>query len=213
MPKKYRLDKVLKNNLSENEKDKEKTQYEKDKDVEEKDIEDVEKDDLDDEENEIEDEEVAVSITMNAKSDGGGKIKLVPFKNLTNLMTIENILSLFKIDPSQSDKDFENKIELTIRSPLTDFKDEKYVIRLMNGTGEITVNKSNLNQTFSKKSKALNTNLQQAINQQVGQDQTQQEPEEEKNKVDLSYLPDLNYDFQKSVKREFFDRITAFKNA
>lgn len=220
MKKTYRIDRVLEGNLNEQdvdpdeenkeEKEPKKSKYEKDKETERKDIEDVDKDDLEDEEKSdtIEDEEVAVAITKNAMNN---EIKLISFKRLSSLVSIESILKLFNINPNKVESGFEEKMEISIKSPLPDFSDQEYKIRLMDKIGEISIKKEGFNQTLTKKSPATTT-LQQAVTQQVG-DETAAEKESEKTEtVNLDYLPDLNYDFKKSIKNEFFDRIIGSKN-
>jgi len=233
MKKTYRVDKVLERNLNEqdpfpeeidDEEDEEqkkgkqeKSKQEKEKEKEQKDISDVDKTDMEDDEDSetVEDEEVAVSITMNADAASGGQIKLVPFKKLSSLVSIESILRLFNIDPENIDEGFKDRLEISIKSPITDFKDEEYIIRLMDMIGEISIQKEGFSKTLTKKS-APNTNLQQAVTQQIGTPGEEGSAEigsEEETKpekaINLDYLPDLNYDFKKSVKNEFFDRILS----
>ena len=222
--KKYRVDKVLKSNLNEeelesepeidtnNRKDK-KTQIEKEKEVEKKDIKDVEKDDLDDEEyDSVDRSEVAASAILNADASSGGTIKLIPFQKLSSIISIESLLKLFNINPDNVESGFQDKLEITIRSPLADFKEEKYIIRLMDAIGEIYIHRGDLDYTITKKSTGATTSLQQAVDQQINTEEPSEEENQEEESIDLSYLPELNFAFKKSVKDEFFNRILSSKN-
>lgn len=219
MDKTKRLDKLLETTLFEQpeepeqeepdttkEKPKE-VEADKDQDVKKKDLADVDKKDLDDEEDEEEanDEDVVVSVKLNDNVEKGGQIKLVNSKKLTGLNSIESILKLFKIDPENVSPDFKDKIELTINSPLQDFKEHEYVLTLMDKIGQLSISRPDFKTTITKKSKG---NLQQAVQQGVGEAPAEGEeatkPEEQ---IDLSYLPELDSEFLRAVKNEFFDRI------
>jgi hypothetical protein len=126
------------------------------------------------------------------------------------LVNIAAVLKLFNNDPDDVDNDFKDRLELTIKSPLSSFKDEEYTIRIMDKIGEISVNRKGFNKTISKKSNpANNTNLQQAVDQQISGEEEQGQEEPETERIDLSYLPDLDYEFKKIIKNEFFDRIRS----
>lgn len=177
------------------------TAAEKDSDLKNKNISDVEKDDLEDDD--IEQGDVAVSITLNDNLRDGGKIKLVSFRQLPSLSSVESILKLFDFDSNNVTPEFKNVLEITIKSPLPDFSDEMYEIRLMDGSGEISISRPEFNKTISKT--APGSNMQQAVQSQVGPEGEQQtEPQ-----VNLGYLQALNYEFRQSIKNEFFNRILS----
>ncbi len=114
--------------------------------------------------------------------------------------SIESLLKLFNLSADQNPEPFKNMVQLTIRSPLADFTDEVYEIRLMDGNGEISIQRPELNTTISKKSATMN--MQQAVQGQMG-------GEEETPPANLGYLPELNYEFRQAVKNEFFNRILS----
>lgn len=173
---------------------------EKDQERKTKDIEDIEKDDLEYDE-EFSEKEVAASIKLNDNSkEGGGQIKLVDFKELSTLGSIEKILGLFKIDPKKDRGQFKDQIEISISSPIADFKSEQYVIRLMDGIGEISVYKeggysNTITKTGSGETMAAATD--------------QNLSGEEEQEIDLSYMKALNFEFRQAVKNEYFSRVIA----
>jgi len=218
MPDKKRLDKLLDNYLFEQpeeeepeeekpaKKDPNLSTVEKEKDVEEKDIEDVDKDDLDNEEgDETPEGDVVASIKLNNNIEGGGQIKLIDKKKISSLTSIETILSMFKIDPENPAKGFKDKMEITINSPLSDFKEHEYVITLMDKIGQLSISRPDFKTTITKKSTGMGGNLGQAVEQGVGEPGEEAEKPEEQ--VDISYLPELDSEFLKAVKNEFFDKI------
>lgn len=175
------------------------TPNEKEQEVQSKDLSDVDKDDLEDDD--IEEGDVAVSITLNDNLQGGGKIKLVSFRRLPAISSIESILKLFDFDANNMPDTFKDMVQITIRSPLADFVNESYEIRLMDGTGEIEIERPDLSKTISKTSPG-GMNMQQAVQDQV-------DGEEPAQQINLGYLPELNYEFRQAVKNEFFNRILA----
>jgi hypothetical protein len=200
-----KLDELLQTYLFEQpeKEDKPETEVEKDKDKETKDIEDVEKQDLDEpEEEEPEEEEIAVSIKYNDNDKRGGQIKLINYKRLSSLNSIESLLGLFDIDPENVAPDFQDKIQITINSPLSDFKEEEYIINLMDKSGEISIYRPDFKTTIEKQSKG---NLEQVVQQGTAEPGT--EAAKPKKEIDLGYLPELNVVFRRTVKNEFFDRI------
>jgi hypothetical protein len=220
MPDKKRLDKLLDNYLFEQPEEEEPEEEspvtkknpnlstaEKEKDVKEKDLEDVDKKDLGDKEEDDEEEatkgDTVASIKLNNNIEGGGQIKLIDKNKISSLISIENILTMFKIDAENPAKGFKDKMEITINSPLSDFKEHEYVITLMDKIGQLSISRPDFKTTITKKSTGMGGNLGQAVEQGVGE-----EPEEAaKPEVDLSYLPELNSEFLKAVKNEFFDKI------
>jgi len=114
----------IKKKKQDDEKDSEKIKDQDDR--KEKDISDLDKDDMDDEEARPDEEDVAVSITMNDNVDKGGQIRFVNFTKLATLTSIEACLKLFKIDPDNVDKAFDDMLQLTFRSPIKDFSEEEY---------------------------------------------------------------------------------------
>lgn len=181
------------------------TEAEKDKDTETKDIKDVEKQDLDEpEEEEPEEEEIAVSVKYNDNDQKGGQIKLISYKRLNSLNSIESTLKLFNIDPDKVAPDFKDKIEITINSPVPDFKEEEYIITLMDKSGEISIYRSDFKTTIEKQSTG---NLEQAVQQNIGGGEQPETEVPAETGIDLSYLPELNNVFRKTIKNEFFDRI------
>jgi len=211
--KQKRLDKLIENTLYEQpedpdvdkkEEEPEETEAEKEKEKETKDIKDVDKDDLDaEEEDEPEDEEIAASIKLNDNDQKGGDIKLINYKRLGSFNTIESLLKLFDIDTENVPADFKDKIEITINSPATDFKDQEYKIVLMDKSGEISINRPDFKTSIEKQSKVP---MEQAVQQAVGEPGA--EPEQQAQPpIDLSYLPELNSVYRRTIKNEFFDRI------
>jgi hypothetical protein len=177
-----------------------------DEDLEKKDMKDIDKDDLDQEET-PEGADIAVSIKINDNVEKGGKIKLIDRKKLTGITSIESILKLFDVDAEKVPEGFKDKMEITINSPLGDFKDQEYIITLMDKIGQLSISRPDFKNTITKKSKG---NLEQAVQAGVGEQpaETEQEPEEQ---IDLSYLPELESEFLRAVKSEFFDRILERK--
>lgn len=173
----------------------------KDKDRETKELDDIEKDDLD-YDDEFEDGDVAISVKLNDNVQKGGEIKLVSFQRLSTINKIEDLLKLFNIDQNKVADAFENQLELTIQSPLSDFENEKYIVRLMDGSGEISIQRDDFNKTISK-SGTGGANLGTATQQQLGGE------EEQERQIDLTYLPALNFEFKEAVGDEFFSRILA----
>lgn len=212
--KQKRLDKLIENTLYEQpedldveNKDKEpeetETEVEKEKEKETKDIKDIDKDDLDAEEDEPEDEEVAASVKLNDNDQKGGDIKLINYKRLGSLNTIESLLKLFDIDTENVPADFKDRIELTINSPATDFKDQEYKITLMDKSGEISINRPDFKTSIEKQSKvSMGQAVQQAVGEPGAESEQQAQPP-----IDLSYLPELNSVYRRTIKNEFFDRI------
>lgn len=198
-----KLDELLESTLFEQEPEKD------EEDVEKKDIEDIEKKDLGGEDGEDEEkpdeEDVVVAIKFDDNAEGGGQIKLIDRKKLSSINSIESILKLFKIDPDKVPAGFKDKIEITINSPLSDFKEEEYIVTLMDKIGQIAVRRSDFKTTITKKS-AGGGNLGQEVQQSVGAGEEEIEKPTEK-EVDLSYLPELEVEFTKAVKNEFFDRV------
>lgn len=176
------------------------TAAEKEQELKSKDLDDVDKDDLEDDE--VEEGDVAVSIALNDNMQGGGKIKLVSFRQLPSLTTIESILKLFDLDPNKVPPNFKDMLELTIKSPLADFTNQIYEIRLMDGYGELSINRPDFSKTINKT--APGANMQQAVQNQMGG-----EGEQPEQQINLGYLPALNYEFRQTVKNEFFNRILA----
>jgi len=179
------------------------------KDVDKKELSNVDKKDLDDEEGEeTDDEEVVAAIKFDDNKEEGGQIKLLNAEKLSSMTSIENILKLFKIDPEKVPEGFKDKMEITINSPLSDFKDDEYKILLMDKIGQISIKRPDFKTTITKKSKG---NLGQEVQNQMGGGEevpgaegAEEKPAEE---VDLSYLPELDTEFARAVKNEFFDRI------
>jgi hypothetical protein len=190
--------------------DKDAKNKEKDKDVDKKELSSVDKKDLDDEEgNETDDdEEIVAAIKFDDNKEEGGQIRLLNAEKLSSMTSIENILKLFKIDPENVPQGFKDKMEITINSPLSDFKDDEYKILLMDKIGQISIKRPDFKTTITKKSKG---NLGQEVQNQIGGGEevpgaegAEEKPAEE---VDLSYLPELDTEFARAVKAEFFDRI------
>jgi len=179
---------------------------EEEEEVEKKDIEDIEKDDLeDDEEDDLErEEDVAVSVNLNKVPEKGGQIKLITWPKLDSLNSIESILKLFNLSSEQLQRGFENRVVITIKSPLNDFKDEEYKITLMDKIGEISINRPDFTDTIVKKSAGAGMNMQQAIGAGEAPAAGEQLPAQQ---VDLSYLPELDAVFLKTIKGQFFDRL------
>jgi len=206
------LDKILTNTLYEEEPDTEEdddqedqdTQLDKDKEKETKNIKDVEKDDLEDDDDQPIDDEIAASIKLNDNDQKGGSIKLISYKRLESMNSIESLLALFDIDPENVSSTFKNRLELTINSPVSGFKDETYKISLMDKTGEISINRPNLKTTIEKHS---TTQMGQAVQQSVGEPGVDQQEPAEQESINLEYLPDLNLVYRRTIKSEFFDRI------
>lgn len=209
--KRKRLDKLLDITLNEApdddqdiEDEPEETEAEKEKEAETKDLKDMDDDDLeatDDEE--PEDEEIAASIKLNNNDQKGGDIKLISYGRLSSLNTIESLLELFDIDPNNVADIFKNRLELTINSPVSDFKDQEYKISLMDKAGEISINRPDFKTSIEKQS---TSQMGQAVQQAVGEPGA--EPEQQAQPpVDLNYLPELNIVFRRTIKNEFFDRI------
>ena len=213
--KRKRLDRLIEGNLYEQPEDADAdlddendepsdTEAEREQEKDTKDIKDVDKDDLDDEDEEPEDEEVAASIKFNNNDQKGGDIKLISYGRLGSLNSIESILELFDIDPDNVAEDFKNRIELTINSPLSDFKDQEYKITLADHTGEISINRPDFKTSIEKQS---TTPMGQAVQQAVGEPGAEQAPQPAEKGIDLGYLPELNTVFRRTIKNEFFDRI------
>lgn len=182
------------------------TASEKDQELKNKDLGDVDKDDLEDDD--IEEGDVAISVTLNDNLKGGGKIKLVSFRQLPSLTTVEALLRLFDIDPEKTPPSFKDMLEITIRSPLADFVNQTYEIRLMDGYGELSINRPDFNKTISKT--APGANMQQAVQAQTSPEGSEQPAQpEQQQQINLGYLSALNYEFRQSVKNEFFNRILA----
>jgi len=171
----------------------------KEKEKDDANISDLEKNDLN-YDDEFEDQDVAISVKLNNNSDKAGEIKLIPFKRLSTLSKIEDLIALFNIKPEEISGTFGDQMTLTIQSPLNDFEDEKYTIRLMDGIGEITIFRSELNKTVTKQGTET-ANLNQAAEKGL-------EGEKEK-QVDLSYLKMLNYEFKRLIKDEFFTKVLS----
>lgn len=215
---KKRLDKLLESTLFEqpeddiedSEEDKEeKTKSEKDTERKTKEIKDIDKEDVEDDNDDdeaTEDEEIAVSVKLNDNDRAGGDIKLINFKRLNTFNTIESLLEIFDIDPDEIAGDFKNKIEISIKSPVDDFKDEEYKIILRDRSGEIAIDRPNLKTSIEKQSK---TPMGQAVQQATAEPgvETEIQPAESEAQADLSYLAELNPVFTKTIKSEFFDRI------
>lgn len=217
--KRFKLSRVFKSNLYEeedlddledneedieDESDDDTEDTKKDKDVKNKEIKDIDKSDLEDEEN-VKDEDVAVSLKLNDNVEQGGQIKLVSFKRLSTLVNIEGLLSYFDINPENVSSIFKDAMLITIQSPLNDFKNEQYIIKLMDGIGEIIIHRQDFNNTITKMGTGATIPMDQAVQQQTGDEETA----EVAKPIDLSYLPALNFEFKRSVKNEFFDRILA----
>ena len=135
------------------------------KEAKKKSIEQTDKDDLKDEE-EPEDKEVAVSVKMNRGAEGAGQIKLIDYQKLSSLTSIESLLKLFDIDPDKAPPGFKDKMEITINSPLKDFKEEEYNITLMDKIGQIAIRRPDFKTTITKKSTGMGGgNLGQAVEQ------------------------------------------------
>ena len=174
--------------------------------LEKKDISNIEKGDLEDEEerDSLDDEEEPVlSVNINKMPDKGGQIKLVKWGGLESFGSIESILKLFNLDSEKLQQGFEDRIIITIKSPLQDFKEEEYKITLMDKIGEISINRPDFVDTITKKSTGQGMNMQQAI----GAEETGEVEEKPAEEIDLSYLPELNTVFLKTIKGQFFDRI------
>jgi len=216
----------IKKKKQDDEKDSEKIKDQDDR--KEKDISDLDKDDMDDEEARPDEEDVAVSITMNDNVDKGGQIRFVNFTKLATLTSIEACLKLFKIDPDNVDKAFDDMLQLTFRSPIKDFSEEEYEVKLMDMLGEITVHRPDYNTTITKKSVDITppeeptTDLNQTVQNNVAGQQENPEagennenpPEEqppvkntEEGGINLDYLNELDDVFRKVVYNEFFNRI------
>lgn len=209
-----RLDELINQTLYEQEPDKdeeeedttdtdtkEKSQKEKDKDVDKKNISKIEKKDLEDDAT----EDVVVAIKFDDNKEEGGQIKLLDAEKLSSMTSIENILKLFDVNPDKVPEGFKDKIEITINSPLSDFKDDEYKIQLMDKIGQISIKRPDFKTTITKKSKG---NLEQAVQQAVGGTEGEEAKEEKPaEQVDLSYLPELDVEFARAIKSEFFDRI------
>jgi len=183
------------------------TEAEKDKDKETKNIKDVDKEDLDaEEEDEPEDEEIAASIKLNDNDQKGGGIKLISYRRLGSLNTIESLLQLFDIDPENVAADFKDRIEITVNSPVSDFKDQEYKITLMDKSGEISISRPDFKTSIEKQSTVP---MGQAVQQAVGEPGAEPaEPEQQAQPaIDLGYLPELNTVYRRTIKNEFFDRI------
>lgn len=179
----------------------------KDKDRKNKDLNDIDKDDLE-YDDEFEDEDVAASFKLNDNTKkGGGQIKMVTFKRLSTISSIEDILKVFDIQPDNIEGVFENQLEITIGSPLNDFKDEQYVVRLMDGAGELSIYRKNFDHTITKQGTGTPTNMASAAQQGLGDEG--EETQQTEKPIDLSYLTALNYEFQQAVKNEYFSRILA----
>lgn len=177
----------------------------KEKERKRKDLSDIDKDDLE-YDDEFEDGDVAISLKLNDNNKrGGGQIKMVTFKRLSTITAIEDMLKLFNIQPDRIEGVFENQLEITISSPLNDFKDEQYIVRLMDGAGELAIYKESFDHTITKHGVGAPTTM--ATAAQQGLDG--QEAEQPEKPIDLSYLPALNYEFQQAVKDEYFNRILA----
>lgn len=177
----------------------------KEKEKQSKNISDIDKDDLE-QDDEFDESDVAVSLKLNDNTKtGGGKIKLVTFKRLTTLTKIEDILELLNVPTQNIQGVFEDQLEITIGSPLSDFKDQQYIVRLMDGAGEIAIYRGEgFNSTITKHGTGSpSSDLGSAAQQGLEGEET---PEKQ---IDLSYLPALNYEFQQAVKDEFFNRILA----
>jgi hypothetical protein len=173
-----------------------------DQELASKDLSDVDREDLED--TEVEEEDVAVSVKLNKNVDKSGQIELVDYTTLSTLNSIESILDLFDIKTEDIHKLFEKQLVLTIQSPIRDFKDEKYIIRLMDGMGQITIEREDLHKTIEKKGTGQSTTMDQAVQQQVSGEEGTQEPQEQ---IDISYLDTLNYEYKRFIKDEFFERI------
>lgn len=207
------LDKVLTNTLYEEPEDistddkedsDKNTEVEKDQEKKTKNIKDVDKEDLEDKEVDPDNEEVAVSIKLNDNDDAGGSIKLISYKRLGAMNSIESLLKLFDIDPEKVSSTFKDRLEITINSPISDFKDQEYKISLMDKTGEISINRPDFKTSIEKHSTVP---MGQAVQQSVGEPGIEQTTEPEEESIDLGYLPELNLVFRRTIKNEFFDRI------
>lgn len=141
--------------------------------------------DMSNSEKEEEDDGVVVSVKLNDNTKGGsGQIKLLGLKKLGGINKIEDLIKLFDINPDNIKNVFKDRMEITIMSPLKEFKDDVYIIRLMHGIGELYIKKGDkINNTITK----------------YGKGTTEE--------VDLSYLDDLNLEFKQAVKNGLFDRI------
>lgn len=224
--KKKRLDKLLESTLFEQpedntedseedseEDDEEKTKSEKDTERKTKEIKDIDKEDVEDEEDDeaTGDEEIAVSVKLNDNDRTGGDIKLINFKRLNTFNTIESLLEIFDINPDEVAGDFKNKIEISIKSPVADFKDEEYKVILRDRSGEIVINRPDLKTSIEKQSK---TPMGQAVQQATAEPgvEAETQPIESEAQADLSYLAELNPVFTKTIKSEFFDRLLSAKS-
>jgi hypothetical protein len=171
------------------------------KDREEKELGDIDKDDMEDDEKPDKGETV-ISSNLN------GKIKFLDAEEASDIFNIESILTLYKIeDPSNIDPRYGKKIEITLKSPLSDYRDYKYVVKLMEAIGEVQVFRPGFNQTFQAKA-PLQT-MAGAAQQQLepGATEAPQEVEQPQGLNITGYLDELNRLFQNLVKKEFFDRI------
>jgi hypothetical protein len=166
----------------------------------EKDIGDIERDDMVDEK--PDEGETVVSINLN------GKIKFLDAREISDIFNVESILQLYKIDdPSNIDEKYGKKIEITMNSPLSDYRDYKYTIKLMEAIGEIQVFRPGFSQAFQ--AKAPLQNMAGAAQQQLQPGaQGAETGVEEKRGLNISgYIDELNGLFATLVKQEFIDRI------
>lgn len=170
------------------------------KDREEKELEDIDKDDMEDDEKPDKGETV-ISANLN------GKIKFFDSEEASDIFNIESLLTLYKIDdPANIDKKYGKKIEITIKSPLSDYRDYKYVVKLMEAIGEIQVFRPGFNQTFQ--AKAPLQNMAGAAQQQLEPGAAEAPKVEEPEGLNITgYLDELNRLFQNLIKKEFLDRI------
>ena len=171
------------------------------KDREEKELGDIDKDDMEDDEKPDKGETV-ISSNLN------GKIKFFDAEEASDIFNIESVLSLYKIeDPANIDPRYGKKIEITLKSPLSDYRDYKYVVKLMEAIGEIQVFRPGFNQTFQAKA-PLQT-MAGAAQQQLapGAEGAPPEVEQPQGLNIAGYLDELNRLFQKLIKQEFIDRI------
>jgi hypothetical protein len=178
---------------------KESNKTSKEKEIKDQEISSIEKSDLEDDE-EFEEGDVAVSVKLNNNTKTAGEIKLIPFSRLSTMTKIEDLISLFNIEPEKISGAFEDQLAISLQSPASGFESEKYIIRLMDGLGEIVIDRDNFHKTISKQGSGV-SNLGQATQKELGGD------EEEEQQVDLSYLEILNYEFKRFIKDEFFARL------
>lgn len=189
------LDRIISSNLYEEDDELSKKDHEDEKD---KSIDKVDLDDTSDNESDT-DKEIVLSIKLN------GKIKLLSVEEASNIFDLTSVLSLYNIDDiSNIPKDYlkKDKIEIVFTSPLSDFKYQTYIVKMLKGLAQLEVHRDDLDQTYTSREPV---NMQKAVEQNISPTEVTPYVYMDASK----YFENLNNNFVTIVKKQFIDRLVA----